>query len=233
MVLISIVIPARNEMATIGPVLKAVNNEISKIKKYKFEVIVVDDGSTDNTRDIAEKNNVKVIVNRGIHGKGKALAVGFKEAMGDVIIMLDADYSHRPEDINKFIDKIEEGYGLVVGSRYTGGSDEYNLVRSFGNTFLTGAFKLFFGIRLSDALNGYKAFREEVVKNHRYNSKDFEIEIELIANALKEGYKIGEFPCHERERAGGKMKSRAYIHGPKFLLSIIRYGVVYRFNKLF
>ena len=233
MTLVSIVIPARNEEEVIGKVLIDINKEIFKLKKYQFEVIVVDDGSSDKTSNIARKYGAKVILNIGLHGKGKALIKGFREAKGDIIIMLDADYSHRPEDISEFLKKIDEGYGLVIGSRYTGGSDEYNLVRSFGNISLTTAFKIFFGIPLTDALNGYKAFKKSVIKKYSYFSKDFEIEIELIANALKERYTIGEVPSHERERAGGKMKSRAYIHGPKFLFAIIRHGFAYRWNKLF
>ncbi len=229
--LISIIIPAKDEEETIELVLKDLNKVISKLKNYKFEVIVVDDGSIDKTKDIAQQNKAKVILNRGVHGKGKALVAGFKEANGDIIIMLDADYSHRLKDLPLFISKVNEGYGLVVGSRYTGGSDEYDLIRSFGNIFLTTAFKLIFAIKITDALNGYKAFRKEVIKKYKYKSKDFEIEIELIANALKEDFKIGEIPSHERKRAGGKMKSKAYIHGPKFLWAIIRYGLQYRFRK--
>ncbi|MBW2981197.1 glycosyltransferase family 2 protein [Candidatus Woesearchaeota archaeon] len=231
MLKITILIPAKDEEKTIDLVLKDLFREIDKIKDYDFEVLVVDDGCVDSTSQIAESLGAKIITNNGAHGKGKALAVGFKQATGDIIIMLDADYSHKPEELPLFIDKIKKDYGLVVGSRILGGSDEYTPVRSFGNIFLTTAFKLFFGIKLTDALNGYKAFRKEVVKNHKYHSKDFEIEIELIANALKEGYKIGEIPSHERERAGGKMKSRALIHGPKFLWKIILEGLKYRIYK--
>lgn len=232
MPIVSIVIPAKDEEQTIGRVLDDLFRVISKIKGYNFEVIVVNDGSKDRTETVAKSKKARVITNNGVHGKGKALALGFREAKGDIIIMMDADYSHKAEDIHQFIEKVMDGYGLVVGSRYTGGSDEYNLVRSFGNIFLTSAFKLFFGIKLSDALNGYKAFRKEIAKNHEYYSKDFEIEIELIYYTLKNGYEISEFPSHERERAGGKMKSRAYIHGPKFLFSIIKYGTAYQLGRL-
>lgn len=226
--LVSIIIPAKDEEKAIGKVLSDVNKVIAGAKKHNFEVIVVDDGSTDKTSEIARKYKAKVVVNTGVHGKGKALVCGFRHCKGDYIIMLDADYSHMPEDIPRFLDKLNQGYGLVVGSRYTGGSDEYTLVRSFGNLVLTLAFTTMFGIRTSDALNGYKGFRREVVEGGKFHTKDFEIEIELIYRALKLGYKIGEFPCHERERAGGEMKSRALIHGPKFLIEIVKKGIRYR-----
>lgn len=226
--LVSVVIPAKDEEETIGMVLTDLNKTIKTIKNYNFEVIVVDDKSKDKTGKISQEYNAKVIRNKGTSGKGKALALGFKHTKGDYIVMLDADYSHKPEDIPRYLKKLEEGYGLIVGSRHHGGSDEYDLVRYFGNLSLTSAFRTCFGVYLTDALNGFKVFKKNVIKNHRYKSKDFEIEIELIANALKEKEKVGEVPSHERARAGGKMKSFAPVHGTKFLLKIISEGLKYR-----
>lgn len=228
--LVSVVIPAKDEEGSIGKVLKDLNKEIRRNKKYSFEVIVVDDKSKDATGKISREYKAKVIRNIKKSGKGRALALGFSHTKGDYIVMLDADYSHLPEDIPKFLKKIEEGYGLVVGSRHYGGSDEYDLVRYFGNFSLTAAFRLFFGVNLSDALNGFKAFKKNVVKNYSYESKDFEIEIELIANALREKEKVGEVPSHERARYAGKMKSFAPVHGTKFLLKIISEGLKIRLN---
>ncbi|MBS3101905.1 glycosyltransferase family 2 protein [Candidatus Woesearchaeota archaeon] len=228
--LVSVVIPAKDEEASIGMVLKDLNNVIKKDGKYEYEVIVIDDKSKDRTGEIAVKNNARVIRNPGLGGKGKALALGFKHAKGDYIVMLDADYSHRPEEIPNFLKKLEQGYGLVVGSRHFGGSEEYTLIRLVGNVVLTFAFRMFFGMILSDALNGFKAFKKNIVKNYEYSSKDFEIEIELIANALREREKVGEILSHERARFGGRMKSFAPVHGTKFLLKIISEGVKLRFG---
>ena len=225
---LSIVIPARNEEATISGVLEEVDKVIKNLKGTKFEIIVVDDGSTDKTFEISKKYTNKVFTNTGEHGKGNALRFGFNKATGDVIIMMDADYSHIASDIPKFIEKINEGYSFVIGSRALGGSGEYTLVRSFGNWALTQAFRIFFGIKLSDPLNGYKAFVKDIVKNYNYKSSNFEIEIELIANALKYDGKIIEFPSFERERAGGEMKSKALREGIRFLLAIIKHGIKYR-----
>lgn len=229
--LVSVVIPAKDEEETIGKVLKDLNKTIKGISKYSFETIVVADHCADKTARIARANGAKVITNNAPPGKGNALKAGFRVAKGNFIVMLDSDYSHRPEDLPLFLDMLEHGYGLVVGSRYTGGSDEYTLVRSFGNLFLTLSFVTIFGVKLSDALNGYKAFRKEVISDlSKYKAKDFEIEIELIANCLAKGYRVGEVPSHERERAGGRMKSKAFIHGPKFLFKIITAGLKYRFG---
>lgn len=226
--LVSILIPAKDEEANIGKVLKDLNQVVKNTKKYSFEVIVIDDKSNDNTGIIARKYNANLIRNNGKSGKGKALALGFRHAKGDYIVMLDADYSHVPEEIPKFLQKLDEGYGLIVGSRHFGGSEEYDLVRYFGNFFLSSAFRLFFGVYLLDALNGFKAFKRNIIDCYDYKSKDFEIEIELIANALREKEKVGEIPSHERARAGGKMKSFAPVHGTKFLLKIISEGLKIR-----
>src|SRR3989344_8649050 len=127
--LVSVIIPAKDEEATIGKVLSDLNKVIKKTKKYRFEVIVVDDKSRDRTGIIARGYGAKVIRNHGGSGKGKALALGFKHAKGDYIVMLDADYSHKPEEMPEFLDELEKGYGLVVGSRHLGGSEEYTFVR--------------------------------------------------------------------------------------------------------
>jgi len=227
---VSIVIPARNEEASLGMVLDEVLLAIRTMHGYEFELIVVDNNSTDRTYAIALEKGARV-VKETKPGKGMALAKGFKEAHGDIIIMMDADYSHSAKEFPSFLQKIDNGYGLVIGSRQLGKSDEYTPIRRFGNLFLTGSFRILFGYYLTDALNGFKAFRKDVVKKHACTSKDFEIEIELIYYALKENMIVGEVESHERERFGGEMKSRALIHGPKFLAAILKYGTRYRLSR--
>lgn len=225
--LVSIVIPARNEEATLGRVLAEVHAVTGASGDFRFEVIVVDNNSSDRTAAIAGEHGAQV-VKETAPGKGMALAAGFREARGEFIIMMDADYSHAAAEIPLLLEKLRCGCGLVIASRRLGGSDEYTPVRRFGNLFLTACFRLFFGYRLTDALNGFKAFRSEVVKKHRCRSRDFEIEIELIYHALREKLVVGETVSHERARAGGVMKSSACIHGPRFLAAIVKYGLRYR-----
>jgi glycosyltransferase involved in cell wall biosynthesis len=227
---VSIIIPARNEEDSIGMVLDEVFAEIRNLPEYTFEVIVVDNNSTDRTAGIGKVKGAKVL-RECRPGKGMALARGFSEAQGEIIIMMDADYSHSAAEFSAMLQKIRDGYGLVVGSRSLGGSDEYTPVRRFGNLFLTGCFRTIFGYHLTDALNGFKAFRSAVVKKHQCRSRDFEIEIELIYYALQEKMRVGEVKSHERERAGGRMKSSACIHGPKFLAAILKYGMKYRLSS--
>ncbi len=213
---VSVVIPAKNEEMNLGRVLDDLNKTIARIPMCSFEVIVVDDKSNDHSGDVARERGARVVRNSGASGKGRALRLGFENSTGDIILMMDADYSHRAEDIPKFLEALQDDAGLVIGSRVYGGSDEYTPVRALGNIFLTYALGLFMGRYLSDALNGFKMFRRDIFDDFNYTSKHFEIEIELIANTLRKGYRVVEISSHERARAGGEAKSRVIRHGTRF-----------------
>jgi glycosyltransferase involved in cell wall biosynthesis len=217
---VSVVIPAKNEEMNIGLVLDDLNKTIAQLSGYEFEVILVDDKSTDRTGEVASARGAKVIRNNGPSGKGHALRVGFENASGEYMVMMDADYSHRAEELPRFLQAMEDGVGLVIGSRVVGGSEEYTPIRALGNVFLTYAVGLFLGRYLSDALNGFKAFRRDIFDDFNYTSSMFEIEIELIANTLRKGYRVVEVLSHERARAGGEAKSRVIRHGTRFFWRI-------------
>lgn len=221
----SIIIPARDEQDTLGDVLSDLNRTLPGIQDYQFEVICVDDHSSDHTAEIAKGFGARVIENEGKPGKGMALRTGFKLASGDIFVMMDADYSHRPEDLPLFLDQVRDDVGLVIGSRVIGGSEEYTHVRAFGNVFLSSALGFFTGCYLSDALNGYKVFRRDIFTDFDYTSQAFEIEIEIIANTLRKGYRVVEVSSHERARAGGEAKSFVVRHGTRFLSRIIYEGL--------
>ncbi len=218
---VSVVIPAKNEEMNIGLVLDDLNRTIEQCREYDFEVIVVDDKSSDKTREVAAARGARVVRNDGPSGKGRALRLGFSNATGDILVMMDADYSHRAEEIPRLLSELKDGAGLVIGSRVYGGSDEYTPIRALGNVFLTYALGAFTGRYLSDALNGLKAFRREVFDDFVYTSKFFEIEIELIFNTLRKGYLVHEIRSHERARLGGEAKSRVIRHGSRFFLRIL------------
>jgi glycosyltransferase involved in cell wall biosynthesis len=221
---LSVVIPAKNEEETIGKVLVDLNRIIPALNVYEFEVIVVDDRSTDRTAEISRSLGSRVVQNPRRSGKGTALRAGFEAATGEYIVMMDADYSHRPEDLPHFLEAVRDGVGLIIGSRVFGGSEEYTHIRALGNVFLSAALGLCTGRYLSDALNGYKLFRRDVFTDFNYTSTAFEIEIELIANTLRKGYRVLEVISHERARAGGEMKSRVVRHGTRFLMRILWEG---------
>lgn len=223
---VSIVIPARNEEANLAMVLDDLHATLRTLPQYEFEVLVIDDHSTDRTREVSEAHGARVVSNPGQNGKGMALRLGFQTATGDLIAMLDADYSHRAEELSRFLEQFaDDSVGLVIGSRVVGGSEEYTHIRALGNVFLSATMGLCTGRYLSDALNGFKVFRRDVFTDFVYTSRMFEIEIEIIANALRKGYRVVEISSHERARAGGEAKSRVVRHGTRFLLRILYEGM--------
>jgi glycosyltransferase involved in cell wall biosynthesis len=224
MVNVSVIIPAKNEEVTLPFVLTDLQQVTNQIQN-NIEIICVNDHSTDSTAEIARSFNVKVINNSGKSGKGMALRQGFEAATGEIFVCMDADYSHRAEELPSFLDALKNGIGLVIGSRVAGGSEEYTHIRALGNILLSASFGLATGRYLSDALNGYKAFRRDVFTDFRYTSTSFEIEVELIANALRKGYRVVEVVSHERARAGGKVKSKVLQHGFRFFQRILLEGI--------
>ncbi len=217
---VSVVIPAMNEEATIGEVVQDIHRAL-RGGAYAYEVIVVDDHSTDLTTTVARRAGAEVVTNTQGRGKGQTLRVGFDAAQGDYVVMMDADGSHRAADIPKLVEPLDDGAGLVIGSRIYGGSDEYTRIRALGNIFLTAAFGLAHKRYLSDALNGFKAFKRDIVQRQSLTATSFDIEIELLAAALRCGHRIVEVPSHERTRQGGQAKSRVIRHGTTFLMRII------------
>ena len=217
---VTIVIPARNEEACLPSVLDELSLFLDNCE-HRVEVIVVDDRSTDGTPQIAQKYPfLKLTPNRYPSGKGGALRSGFDLARGKLIAMMDADYSHRAFDLPNLLEEAFRTRGLVVASRITGGSEEYTRVRAFGNVFLTWFFGFLHGRYLSDILNGFKVFHRDVYHEFHYTSNGFEIEIELVVNALRLKRPVTEFPSRERPRLGGKMKSSVIRHGPRFFWQI-------------
>lgn len=222
---VSVIIPAKDEEETLPHVLTDLNATIAETPSYEFEVICVDDHSTDTTAQIARSFGARVVQNTRAPGKGMALRAGFEAATGDVLVMMDADYSHRAEEIPLLLSALTDGVALVIGSRVVGGSEEYTHVRALGNVFLSASLGLCTGRYLSDALNGFKVFRRQIFTDYVYTSRNFEIEIEIVANALRSGLRVVEVSSHERARAGGQMKSRVIRHGTRFLARILWEGM--------
>ncbi len=219
--IVSIVIPAKNEEASLPLVLEEVGRALSQLPA-PCEVIVVNDRSSDKTAQVARQFSfVRLIDNPYNSGKGMALRAGFDAAQGEYIAMMDADFSHNALDLPRLLQEARRHQGLVVGSRISGGSEEYTRVRAFGNIFLTWSFGAVHGRFLSDALNGFKVFHRDIYRRFPYTSGGFEIEIELLVNTLRLGRTISELPSHERSRHGGKLKSSVVKHGTLFMTRII------------
>jgi len=218
---LSVIVPARDEEQTIGLVVVDCQRVLHEMG-LPHEIIVVDDGSGDGTAAVVQSLDCTLLRTPGpVHGKGVALRTGFAAARYGTFLMLDADYSHRAEDIPVLWEEFRKGYGLVVGDRLIGGSDEYTFSRCYGNLFLTTVFSTLFGVQLNDSLNGFKIFDRRVFDSFHYTAVDFSIEIELLANTKRLGLSIGQVRSHERARQGGKAKSFAVRHGFSFLFRIL------------
>ena len=203
---ITVVIPAKNEAGGIFGLLE-------KIKVHCDEMLVVDGHSTDSTRELSAKAGARVLLDNG-KGKGDGVRLAIKEAEGDIIVFIDADGSHDPDDIPKIIAPIlNNGMDMVIGSRNKGGSDEYkmdleNLIRLIGSYFATTCVNYRWGADLTDIQNGFRAARAEVLRSLDLNANDFDIEEEMVMKALKKKHRIAEVSSHEYQRKWGQSKLR-------------------------
>lgn len=176
---------------------QAIKQVILLSQQYCSNVIVVDDGSTDNTQQIAEKAGATVLRHPRNQGKGAALRTGFNYAlqMGcDLIITLDGDLQHNPHSIPRFITKIHQGYDIVVGSRYSTRSEEMPFVRKLSNLITTQALRVFFKIPVTDSQSGYRAFRKRVLEVIQVRDDGFAAETEILIDAQRAGFEISEVP---------------------------------------
>ena len=201
---ISVVIPTRDEEGLICEIVDAV-------RPFADEILVVDGHSRDRTREIAAQQGARVVLDRG-KGKGEALRMAFDEAVGDIVVFIDADGSHEPRDIPAMVAPIIAGRAdMVVGSRGKGGSDELHgtlgqLIRYTGSQLIMLAINYRWGVRLTDSQNGFRAIRKDVGKRLGLTSNLTTIEQEMLMKALKKGYRVSEIPSHEYERKWGTSK---------------------------
>ena len=204
---ISILIPVFNEVKTIEEILHRVQSV-----KIADEIIVVDDGSIDCTRDVLEKLNgqgpIRVILHEKNQGKGAAVRTAIHNANGDVLIIQDADLEYDPRDIPALLIPIYEGIADVVyGSRFLGGPRRpilfWNMV---ANKILTLVTNILYNNILTDMETGYKVFRREVVADMPLHARRFEFEPEFTAKILKRKVRIFEVPIsfNPRDYSEGK-----------------------------
>ena len=183
---ISVIIPAYNEEKRIGKVLQ-------RIPEFVDEVIVVDDGSNDRTSEVARKFRVEVIRLERNEGKGKAMRKGIKAANGDIIVFMDADGQHRPEEIIKLVEPIVDGEAdFVIGSRLIKAQGERPLIRKISNFITTYLIRLKLGISVRDTQSGFRAIRREFLPE--IESKRYEVETEVLIKAVKKGARVKEVP---------------------------------------
>lgn len=198
---VSIILPALNEQQAVGKVIDEIPKRDMEERGYQVEIQVVDNGSTDKTREIAENKGVKVIV-EPMRGKGRAVRTAFKSVDGDFVFVLDADYTYPAIHIPQMLEILEEGFDVVMGSRLKGQREEgaMSKLNLIGNRLLAFMANILYGTRISDLCTGYLGFRREVIQGLKLEAMGFELEANLFIEITKKGYKIAELPIVYRRR---------------------------------
>ena len=226
---VSVVVPAKNEAENIGWVLERLPDAVD-------EVVLVDGSSDDRTIEAAlsVRPDTRVVRQRR-PGKGVALRMGFQAARGDFIVMIDADGSMDPQEIDEFLSRLHERrlapealpvtarYPIVKGSRFMpgGGTDDMSLLRRTGNAALLRLVNFLYGASLTDLCYGLFAFRRDALDELDLASDGFEIETEIVARALREGLLIGEVASFEAPRRSGQSNLNTWRDGQRVLRTLL------------
>jgi glycosyltransferase involved in cell wall biosynthesis len=227
---LSIIVPVYNEEKTILDVL-------TRLQTINFgldyEVIVVDDGSTDKTKSILQERiipsskNIKLIFLDKNSGKGAALRRGFQVATGDIMAVQDADLEYQPQDIAPLVKPILEGRSRVVyGARFLRHHQPLYKLFYTGNRLISKLFGLIYGTPINDPWTGHKVFHRDALNNIHLTSQRFDLEIELTAKWLRAKEKIMELPISYQGRTYQEGKKIKWTDGIKALWAIIKYRFV-------
>ena len=220
---ISFLIPAHNEAHTIGEVLERID-----ALGLDRQVIVVDDGSSDETAAIAERYDCRVI-RQPNRGKGAAIRAAIPHVDGEIAVIQDADMEYDPADVPALIEPIQSGVADVVfGSRLSGGRPQraYMFWHLLGNRFLSLLTNVLFNTTLSDMETGYKAFRSDVLRSLELREDDFAIEPEITAKVCKRKLRVYEIPIAYYGRTYAEGKEITWRDGFKAITVLLRIRLI-------
>lgn len=223
---ISIIIPARNEAGSLRTLLPRI-----AAQGMAEEVIVVDDGSTDDTGEVARQHGARVVRHPYSRGNGAAIKSGARAATGDVLVFMDGDGQHDPADIPRLIARLEQGYDMVVGARQSG--SQASMGRGLANRFYNRVASYMAGQRVADLTSGFRAARAGRFMEFLYLLPNgFSYPTTITMAFFRAGYGVAYEPIHAAKRLG-----RSHIQplrdGVRFLLIIFKIGTLYAPLKLF
>lgn len=226
--LVSIIIPVYNEEKSLAELLDLVRN--ADLGGLKREIIVVDDGSTDRSKEIVHQKSdqygaiIKAHFSPINIGKGAAVRAGLRLASGDIIILQDADLELDPNEYIFLIRPLLSGQAQVVyGSRFLKRNPDIPWDTRWANRFLSFLTNLLYGTRLTDMETAYKVFRREVVQEIRLRSVGFNIEPEFTAKVVKAGYRIKEVPISYKPRRHHEGKKIGFKDGIEAIWTLFKY----------
>ena len=220
---IVVTIPAYNEAKSIGRLIREIKKSMGS-GRYNYNILVVDDGSTDKTADIAKKSGAVVYSHPKNYGLAETFNTEIKKCLelkADVIVHIDADCQYLPKEIPRLVKEIKNGYDLVLGSRFEGKIEHMPLIKKIGNTAFSKVVSQITRIRVTDAQTGFRAFTKEVaqlpiISNHTYTQ-------EQIIRAVKNKFRIKEVPIYFAKRDGeSKLIRNPFEYAAKASINIIR-----------
>jgi glycosyltransferase involved in cell wall biosynthesis len=223
---ISVVLPAKNESAAIGQTLAQIQQ-----LQLAHEIIVVNDGSTDQTKQVAETAGAKVVTHPYSKGNGAAIKTGARTATGDIIVFMDADGQHDPQDIPRLIEKIEQGYDLVVGARQKG--SQASLGRGIANSLYNNLATYMTEQKVEDLTSGFRAVRADKFREFLYLLPNgFSYPTTSTMAFFRAGYSVTYVPIHAAKRIG-KSHIQPLKDGVRFFLIIFKIATLFSPLKMF
>ena len=223
---LSIVLPAKNEAQNIALLIEKI-----QLLALDAEILVINDGSTDNTAQLAMDLGARVITHPYSLGNGAAVKTGARNAIGDIIIFMDADGQHNPEDIPALLAKLHEGYDMVVGARHP--STHSSIIRRFGNAVYNRMASFMTQHRIEDLTSGYRAVRADKFRKFLYLLPNgFSYPTTSTMAFFRSGFHVGYLPIH-----AGTRKGRSHINvlkdGYRFFIVILRVGALFSPMRFF
>ena len=223
---VSIVLPAKNESAAIGQTLAQIQQ-----LQLAHEIIVVNDGSTDQTKQVAESAGAKVVTHPYSKGNGAAIKTGARTATGDIIVFMDADGQHDPQDIPRLLEHIEQGYDLVVGARQKG--SQASLGRGIANGLYNNLASYMTEQKVEDLTSGFRAVRAEKFREFLYLLPNgFSYPTTSTMAFFRAGYSVTYVPIHAAKRIG-KSHINPVKDGIRFFLIIFKIATLFSPLKMF